>query len=1686
MLSALIQNFDTVEKVIETSADSAGSALKENERYLDSIQGKIDQFNNAMQAMWSDTLDSDVVKGFVALGTELIKIIDKIGLLNSLLIALATYSMIKNKMGPIAFFGAISDMIRSLPSKVSGFISSLMGMTAATSAYTAETLAASVANGTLSAAEAASIASKNGLALVTTNLTAAEASEMLMKAGVAKADALAMVAKLGLTSSTQALSLADIQAAVSSGALTTAQGAQIASALGLTVANKGLTASLMALWTALWPILAVMAAVGVIWGVIKGVDALVTTTEEHIEKLNELKTELSDVRSDLESTNSELETTRERMAELLAMDSLSFTEEEELENLQKKNAALEREIQLIKDREKAKAKETNKQFVETMESDVNKKSEYRTDTSGTRKTKWYDWVFDFSNTYAPIEEEKTTEDYYIQEQIRKYQENQTSIAELEQALIDAGGETTKSGKKIKKKLDKLDKEQGDIEAYMYDKTSELSELSSDIDYDIADDDTKKWLDYIYNLEDKWAIASGSDNAKTNAINRIFDKDQNATISDSIDEYVEALRKGDTNAKSSIENIIKNNEALVEDLEASGLSADEAIDYFTSFASELEFATLEGKIKEVSRAATNFETLLKGDLFKVDGVDTGLVDLFDEEGKIIQTKLSQVFQGTSEQTRAEITRLLEGSYDMIADGLDDAEINYLMNRMGLSFSRAILEIEKTNLATKNIELFPGLEDEISGIIDTFSELTSAVGSVVDAMDTLDKARAEEAYSGSMSLETLEALMQSTDNYADLIEVDETGAIKLATNAQEVLVAQKLEAIKQNAALALEEAELAYQEALHTEQTYSQTGPAQEFMRGLWNEVGGAMAFVGSLWNDLISGNWDGAWDRAKAAQDASVTTKETEYANKAAEASAAVAEAAKNVENAEKMNKIAQGLTPENVKERYSSEEASGGADNLDEVKENALDEKMEQFQRDMDYWENRISANQARHEQLQNEIDLLEARGQKADASYYGEQMKLENERKWLLEQQRAEARKYLKEIEATAGEGSEQWWEIADVLNEIESEFDSVTASLVDLQDAIGEIDAYKFEEFHKRLDDITSKLETIRNLMAPDGEEDWFDDQGQWTEEGVAVLGSYIQELETYKQGLAEVTKQSEKYSLLPYAGNVEYYETLGIHSEQEYYDKMEELIEQQYSYAESISDTEQSVVDMYESNIDAVEEYTETLIDSYNDYIDSVKEALDAERDLYDFKKKVKNQTKEIAAIERRIASLSGSTNASDIAERRRLEADLYGAREELDDTYYDHAKTTQQEALDNEAAAYEETMTRFIDGLRISLDQAASNMDEFLMGVTSMVMYNADTVLTKYQETNMPLTDELTNPWIKAKEAVGTYSGDALALMNRWTEEGGFFAQFNTTGTKNLQSPWSAGSTAANIFKTSVDTVMKGVVSNISTNVKTASGELSKLYQQIITTEQKAASANVVADNPSPTPAFTPTPTLTPQLTPKPVVTLRKLMQTSSETILGSKSFVDSNTETINGVKYYKDSKTGYYYKISDLNSKRKYDGGRTTGWAIPKGTWFYTKNSSLPADKNIRYQLYAKGTTGTDRDEWAITDEPQFGDELTMYATPEGTLSFMRAGSTVIPADLTRELIDLPKVVDGLINRPKFDSGINMIANAINKPEIVIDVENFLKVDRVDKDTLPQLEAMMDKKIDTFAKQLNYSIKKFSR
>ena len=109
-LAAIIKDFQTVEKVIETSSNSAGSALKENETYLDSMQGRIDKLTNSTQSMWANAMDSEVLKFFISVADVLVQATDKVGLFN---VAIGLL------MAKIAFSGKHFGIVNLL-SKISG------------------------------------------------------------------------------------------------------------------------------------------------------------------------------------------------------------------------------------------------------------------------------------------------------------------------------------------------------------------------------------------------------------------------------------------------------------------------------------------------------------------------------------------------------------------------------------------------------------------------------------------------------------------------------------------------------------------------------------------------------------------------------------------------------------------------------------------------------------------------------------------------------------------------------------------------------------------------------------------------------------------------------------------------------------------------------------------------------------------------------------------------------------------------------------------------------------------------------------------------------------------------------------------------------------------------------------------------------------------------------------------------------------------------------------------------------------------------------------------------------------------------------------------------------------------------------------------------------------------------------
>lgn len=101
-VAALLSNFDTAIKMVDTAENSFGSASAENEKHLDSLQGRIDVMTASLQAMSTAALDSDFLKGTVSGVTMLIdaftSLVDTIGLFPTLLGAIgAGFSTFGNK-----------------------------------------------------------------------------------------------------------------------------------------------------------------------------------------------------------------------------------------------------------------------------------------------------------------------------------------------------------------------------------------------------------------------------------------------------------------------------------------------------------------------------------------------------------------------------------------------------------------------------------------------------------------------------------------------------------------------------------------------------------------------------------------------------------------------------------------------------------------------------------------------------------------------------------------------------------------------------------------------------------------------------------------------------------------------------------------------------------------------------------------------------------------------------------------------------------------------------------------------------------------------------------------------------------------------------------------------------------------------------------------------------------------------------------------------------------------------------------------------------------------------------------------------------------------------------------------------------------------------------------------------------
>lgn len=94
-LAAILQNQKVMLEASTVSMESNGSAAKENAIYLQSLEGRVKSFNQAMENMWKNTINSEALKQIVSLGTSLVGVADSVGLLNIAFTALAVTLALK-------------------------------------------------------------------------------------------------------------------------------------------------------------------------------------------------------------------------------------------------------------------------------------------------------------------------------------------------------------------------------------------------------------------------------------------------------------------------------------------------------------------------------------------------------------------------------------------------------------------------------------------------------------------------------------------------------------------------------------------------------------------------------------------------------------------------------------------------------------------------------------------------------------------------------------------------------------------------------------------------------------------------------------------------------------------------------------------------------------------------------------------------------------------------------------------------------------------------------------------------------------------------------------------------------------------------------------------------------------------------------------------------------------------------------------------------------------------------------------------------------------------------------------------------------------------------------------------------------------------------------------------------------
>lgn len=253
---------------------------------------------------------------------------------------------------------------------------------------------------------------------------------------------------------------------------------------------------------------------------------------------------------------------------------------------------------------------------------------------------------------------------------------------------------------------------------------------------------------------------------------------------------------------------------------------------------------------------------------------------------------------------------------------------------------------------------------------------------------------------------------------------------------------------------------------------------------------------------------------------------------------------------------------------------------------------------------------------LDNSIALKEARDEPVLESDYQKQIDLNNK----SIQEMFEKRQALLDQQAIYDVGSELYDDYADQIAEIDDDIYGLLTNIEDLKDKIWEVRWQPFFNGQEALSDLVDETDQFRDLLHDDA---FVGADGGLTTEGLTNIALISQSMNAAKQSIRNYQEAIKKLTEDLDNGNI---------STSEYEDQLKDFTNQIAENVGVVEDYRDELISLWTDMIQKENDVIQSSIDKH-------KELLQAKKDNDDYARNVRNQTKDINAIQAQISSLQG---------------------------------------------------------------------------------------------------------------------------------------------------------------------------------------------------------------------------------------------------------------------------------------------------------------------------------------------------------------------------------------------------------------------------------------------------------------